>query len=84
VPAIAAAMDRLISDAAARRRLGDAARTDAMTRFSAKSMCVQFQTLYEQMIKAPPKDHGWLAPLRIKPYLKLFTGLWADHRSARI
>jgi glycosyltransferase involved in cell wall biosynthesis len=58
--ALAAAVARLVSDPALRRRLGEAARQRVTSRFLIGDYTRQFSELYERLLAEPPYRYGWL------------------------
>jgi glycosyltransferase involved in cell wall biosynthesis len=58
--ALAAAVARLVSDPALRRRLGQAARQRVTSRFLIGEYTRQFSELYERLLAEPPYRYGWL------------------------
>jgi glycosyltransferase involved in cell wall biosynthesis len=64
VGAFASALQTLLDDAGMRRRLGEAAREDAMQRFSPGRMAMAFHDAYDALLALAPRELGMVAGLR--------------------
>lgn len=67
VSALAAALQRLASDAALRARLGAAGKFRAQTQFSADRMAAAFHAEYDRLAALPSASLGWSAAIKRLP-----------------
>ena len=62
VPALVAALARLVSDPATRRRFGQALRETVERRFSIQRYVREFEETYAELLDRPRKEFGWSGP----------------------
>jgi glycosyltransferase involved in cell wall biosynthesis len=62
VPALVSALARLVSDPAARNRLGSALRETVEQRFTIRRYVKEFENAYAELLERPPEEYGWSGP----------------------